>query len=329
MSDTKSTTSTCSPSPEQMTQPDADGSMQVGGVLLCSGLDSVCNVLSVGKRKFRARSQKVKKKKRKLSQSKLLSASDECLSVVVDHSDVTEDLFPEDLTGSVSHNFDDCVNPFGDLGSQVKLFDTFCDIGICKRPCVRCLKTEKTQKVIEVVHDTVSLFNVQTPVGVTHLVNDSSVCDEIPVCSFPIHMEEPSFEEVSSDVFTGVCNGGVVCEKKKRKKHEHLKDWCPPGALDIVNEGIHNLTDPRYGICSVKRVLSQTESIILSFGPSFIPIPKPVSDKKVMESCDKYANSVRGVYNRYHKVDIGGKMSDIDFLLRVGTYSYPRASDTV
>jgi hypothetical protein len=120
-----------------------------------------------------------------------------------------------------------------------------------------------------------------------------------------------------------------MLEKKKRKRNERLSDWCPKGALDIVNEGIHNLTDPKYGICGVKRVLTQTESIILSFGPSFIPIPKPVKDEKVIEACDKYANSVRGVYNKYHKVAISGRMSDLDRLLRVGTYAYPRASDPI
>jgi hypothetical protein len=109
----------------------------------------------------------------------------------------------------------------------------------------------------EVVPFTFSWFNVQTPVGVTHNTFESSNCNEkVP------SLEVEQVEVEKSDVLvSSVCNGVVVLERKKRKRHEHLSDWCSPGALNIVNEGIHNLTDPKYGICSVKRVLSLTESI--------------------------------------------------------------------
>jgi hypothetical protein len=111
------------------------------------------------------------KKKLRANQCKLVFVDVCSPAVVVDHSDATEDLFPEDL-----------VNPFGDLGSQVKLFDTFCAIGICKKPCLRCLRVEKITPVsvsTEVVPFAFSWFNVQTPVGVTHNTIEFSNCDEI------------------------------------------------------------------------------------------------------------------------------------------------------
>jgi hypothetical protein len=50
MSEPEITISQCSLSQERMTQPDGDGNFQVSDSL-CSGLDFVCGVMSVGKRR--------------------------------------------------------------------------------------------------------------------------------------------------------------------------------------------------------------------------------------------------------------------------------------
>jgi hypothetical protein len=87
-----------------------------------------------------------------------------------------------------------------------------------------------------------------------------------------------------------------------QRKLENLSKWCPKGALDITNSGIHSLTDPSKGISDVMRVLTKTESIILSFGPNFIPPPEPISNKEVEVVFKNFANSVRKLYNNFDKI---------------------------
>jgi hypothetical protein len=313
------------PSVEQTSQPDfAEGAQSGGELSLSLSLEYNCVDLSVGKRKRKSRAN-MHPKKRKQSQGKQVFVSASL------NTDTTADLFPEDLSGSLLQNSsvsDVCC--FGVVsGAQDKLLAVFCELDSCKRPCLRCRKGQRVLDVPGVLNSTVSLFAAQTPVGVTQVSGKISSLEEEVI-------KETSNNEHMKVNSVSVCNVSgdsvVVCKshKKVRKRHEHLSDWCPPGALDIVNEGIHNLTDPSYGICSVKRVLSQTESIILSFGASFIPAPKPVTDEKVIIACDKFANSVRAVNDRYHKIS-NGRMSNLDRLLRVETetYSYPKAADKV
>lgn len=116
-------------------------------------------------------------------------------------------------------------------------------------------------------------------------------------------------------------------KKRKRTPNLHLLKFFPRDVLSITNTGIHNLTMPEYKLCSTPRPLSAIETLVLSFGPQFIPTPRTLNIPAINTIVDDYANTLRRNYYFATHPSQTNTYTTLDKLVRIqSTFVPPTAS---